>query len=101
MSGFNQPCGCQDQMSVDVGQLASGATEIPSLAEFEQKLAEISSSSGAGTSVSELDLAGLEASLDAVEELSLDLECGEEVPSLHDLLYLLERYPGLKLSLSY
>jgi hypothetical protein len=79
------------------GQLGDS---IPSLDDFEQKLAAISATSlAADSGLGELDLAGLENSLDSLDGLTLDEADGG--PSLCDLIRLAERYPGLKISLSF
>jgi hypothetical protein len=88
----NQPCGCHD--------LTVGDAAIPSLAEFEQVLQAVSAASPAAAGeLNELDLAGLETSLAALDDLPLDTG-GEGIPELSDLVRLIERYPGLKITLS-
>jgi hypothetical protein len=97
-----QPCGCHDTLLNELGNSDPGSAEIPSLDELESKLQAISSASSAQDStISEFDLAGLDASLAALDELSLDSMGDADTPTLTDLLRLLERFPGLKLSLSY
>jgi hypothetical protein len=96
MSLANKPCGCHDLNISDTADLA-----IPSLDEFEQSLQAISASTPAASGdLNELDLASLETSLAALDELSLD-GFAEDGPQLGDLIRLLERYPGLKISLSF
>ena len=99
---MKQPCGCHDTLLNELGNFELGSAEIPSLDELESKLQAISASGGGQPSLlTDLDLAGLDASLAALDELSLASLDDADAPTLNDLLRLLERFPGLKLSLSY
>jgi len=96
MSGTNPPCGCHQLAMPGSADLA-----IPSLDEFEQSLQAVSAVPlAAGRELNELDLAGLESSLASLDELSLE-SSAEGLPELGDLVRLIERYPGLKISLSF
>jgi len=96
MSGSNQPCGCHQLAMTGSADLA-----IPSFDEFEQSLQAISAAPlAASGDLNELDLAGLETSLASLDELSLE-SSAEGLPELGDLVRLIERYPGLKISLSF
>lgn len=102
MSDLKQPCDCHGSLESDFGSFPSENTQIPSLEVFEQQLlAATAAGSDTGIGLDELELAGLDASLAALENLSIEDLGGDGGPTLADLLQLLERYPGLKLSLSY
>lgn len=96
MTSAAGPCGCHELSSHD--QLGAA---IPSLDDFERQLSAISATSLAGDQgLGELDLAGLENTLDSLDGLTLDEGDGGG-PSLCDLIRLAERFPGLKISLSF
>lgn len=95
MSQTNPSCGCHDPMLGDTAGFA-----IPSLDEFEQSLQALSAAPpGADGGLNELDLANLESSLAVLEDPLLESE--PALPELADLVRLLERHPGLKISLSF
>ncbi|MCI0357075.1 MAG: hypothetical protein L0211_01145 [Planctomycetaceae bacterium] len=95
MSSPNQPCGCNDLTMEGAVDLA-----IPPLEEFEQSLQVLSSSSPtAGAELNELELACLEADPASLDELSR--QTPDDGSQLSDLIRLLKRYPGLKISLSF
>jgi hypothetical protein len=95
MSQPNQPCGCHDPLLGDAAGFA-----IPSLDEFEQSLQLLSAAPlGADGGLNDLDLADLESSLAVLEEPFLGGD--QATPELADLVRLLERHPGLKISLSF
>ena len=87
-------CNDDDDAATPAGADENG---IPTLEELETELARL------GTATERDDTADLEVlpdDLDAEVEAAF-AEFAAEVPSLEQVLLLAERYPGLKISLSY
>jgi hypothetical protein len=88
-------CGC--------GGKRAGALEVPAgapdLQELDALLAEASTAS-TGSELGALDLAALDGLLATAEDLELEAAAAP-APELDDLVKLAERYPGLKITLSF
>jgi hypothetical protein len=88
-------CGC--------GGKRAGALDVPAgapdLQELDALLAEASATPPA-SDISGFDLDALDGLLATAEEVELEA-AGGPTPALEDLLKLAERYPGLKITLSF
>lgn len=92
--GPRSPCGCND---AEAGELAFSAEGAPTAAELETAL---TASLSSDASVQAGTPQALEAALDDVLSAA---ESGAETDGslIQNLVALLERYPGLRVSLSY
>lgn len=90
----SEPCcgGCAETSVAATGSL-------PGLAELHAQLAEVTQMSASPDE--ELAFAGMDTELSFGDELGLASLDESEAPSLDDLLALVERHPGLKITLSY
>lgn len=95
-AGAEKPCGCQDKMDANSGDLFSasepGSASAGLIADLDAALAGALS----GTNASDgLDLLAIE------EQLGLAASGGESQITLDDLLAFAERNPGLKITFSF
>jgi hypothetical protein len=93
-SAKSEPCcgGCAEK------GIAAGSS-LPDLRELNAQLAEVTQMSGSPDV--ELAFAGLDTELSFADELGLAGLDEDELPSLGDLLAVVERHPGLKITFSY
>lgn len=99
------PCGCQEAAGPLAGELELGSgEELPSAEELEASLeAALTETPFALDSPDvmafEQALAGME--LSSEEELAFAAADASQPPSIEDVLRLVERYPGLKVTFSF
>jgi len=87
-------CKCQDATTT-----AAEPDEIPSEEELQRLLDDLPVASDGGLTA--LDLDALDSALELVDDLGSSLDAPEETVAMSDLVALVERYPGLKVTFSY
>ncbi|GEM_PF-2945753 len=91
-------CGCGKAGAASLGE----AGDVPSLEELEAALAGVVPAGAAEfAEADELTVAGLDEALSAVEDGDLLTEGQEQTVTLEDFVNLAEKYPGLKVTLSF
>jgi hypothetical protein len=93
--GAASPCGCGGS---GASGAAGGAADADLLTSLDAALASLEGAGGLGFESGELEIAALDAALDQAEMLDPFAEAGG---GLEEMVALLERYPGLKVTLSF
>jgi hypothetical protein len=92
-SGAAQPCGC-----AEAGDLSAGADLLTSL---DAALSAIEAGGALASEEAGVDLVALDDALAQAEMLDPFAEAGDGAAGFAEILSLLERYPGLKVTFSF
>jgi hypothetical protein len=95
--GAASPCGCGGSGAPGA---AAGASDAELRASLDAALASLEGAGNLGFDSGEMEIAALDAALDQAEMLDPFAEAGAG-GGLEEMVALLERYPGLKVTLSF
>lgn len=93
-----KPCHCHDNAAGDLAP-ESLAGPMPTVDDVEAALAELGGS--AAPESLELEFAALDDALSSIDAFAVERDSSPPAVGIEDLLALAERYPGLKVTLSF